>query len=473
MSKKVVDNSKYNNAKIWQLLFFGNNDTATNIYFMAISFYFMIYCTSVYGMSAGAVGLIMMGTRIFDAITDPIIGTMVDKTNTRIGRFRPYLIVGGIILAISFYLMFAGIDFGSLTANYIWITFIYCIFIIGYTMQCTVTKSAQTVLTDNPKQRTTLTITNTTTTMVAAIVLQVIFVGFMEARGGVGTASAWQALALVLIVAHAVVTTLVIIGIAEKDQEKYYNISSTETVEKPKVKDYVRIFKRNKALQMLVVAASTNKFAYNAVNSLTVLFYFYVVGDVTMQGKVAGVTLITTFVGIAIAAIMTGKMGRRREMLYTSMATFVWSFLAILILHVSDKSFVVLVLVMGINGILSTCTNMNIIPMIADSADYELYNGGKFVPGMIGTAFSLIDKLISSIATATTGFMLTILGFESIDKTPASTGLYWGILICFFAIPALGHLASVWAMRKYPITDEVYEEVVKFKQGLIERPDFE
>ncbi len=469
----MSEKQKYNNAKLWQVLFFGVNDTATNTYFIAISLYFMIYCTSVYGMSPAAVGAIMMATRILDAITDPFIGTMIDRTDTKFGRFRPYLVGGGVILAVSFFFMFAGLDMGSLTANYIYITGMYSLFIIGYTLQCTVTKSAQTVLTDNPRQRTTLTITNTSTTMILAIVLQIIFVSFMESRGGTSNPDAWKALALILIGIHAFLTFIVTLGIKEKDQPKYYNIATKENEEKPRAKDYIRIFKRNKALQMLVVAASTNKFAANATSSLAILFYFYVVGDASMQGKVAGATLVFTIAGIIIAAIATNIIGRRKELLYSSIATCVFGILAIFMIHFSDKSLMSLVVIMGIYTVLNGCTAVNIMPMIADAADYEVYCGGKFVPGMIGTAFSFVDKMISSLGNATTGLMLAMIGFVSIEETAYSTGIYWGILICYFGIPALGHWASVVAMKHYPITDEVYEEVVKFKAGLIERPKFE
>ncbi len=91
------------------------------------------------------------------------------------------------------------------------------------------------------------------------------------------------------------------------------------------------------------------------------------------------------------------------------------------------------------------------------------YCGGKFVPGMIGTAFSFIDKAVSSLGNASTGIILGLLGFVSIEETAPNATLFWGILIFYFAVPAIGHVCSVVAMKFYPITEEVYADMIAKK----------
>ncbi len=406
---------------------------------------------------------IMMGTRILDAVTDPIIGMLVDSTNTKIGRFRPWILAGSLILNCSFFLIFYGFDFGSQNANFIYITLMYCLFIIGYTFQCTITKSGQTILTDNPKQRTLLNTLASMLTMVLYLVIMSLFFPFMNARGGTGSQQAWLSLALCTMAIQIILSLMSFIGISTKDKPEYYNSANSDKpvdeIDKPSFKDYANIFKNNKALQMLVVAASTNKFAQTAVSSLTPLFYAYVVMDVTMQSRVTPTGLPFTIAGILLCAIYTGKVGRRKSLLNTSMAACTFGVLAIAILS-QNVTYIALVLVLGINQALSGATNLNIIPMIADAADYEVYTGGKFIPGMIGTSFSFIDKVVSSIGSGVSGLMLAAVGFVSLEVTVASPQIFWSVLCFMFLIPALGHLFSVIAMKFYPITNEVYDDMV-------------
>ncbi len=246
-----------------------------------------------------------------------------------------------------------------------------------------------------------------------------------------------------------------------------------EEAEKVTFKDYGRVFKGNKALQMLVVAASTNKFASNAISSLAVLFYFYVADDPSMQGTVAMVTMIGTLAAIYVGVKLTSKLGRRDSMLYMSIGATLWGVIAVLLIGAFGigVGFGVVALIMFVNTILNTSTQLNIIPMIADCADYEVHNGGKFMPGMIGTSFSFIDKMISSFGTWSTGILLVALGYESMEATPLSNTMFWGILAFYFLIPSLGHLASVFAMKKYPITQEYYDEMVKNRVDVVIESD--
>ena len=94
-NKSVV--KQYNNAKLWQIGFFSLNNCATNIA-MFLMMQYSYFTQNVLGLAAAIVGLIATGTRIFDAVTDPLVGFLVDRTNGRFGKFRPYMLVGNIII---------------------------------------------------------------------------------------------------------------------------------------------------------------------------------------------------------------------------------------------------------------------------------------------------------------------------------------------------------------------------------------
>ena len=124
---------------------------ASNIAFFMMMFY-GFFSQNVLGLSAAVVGLIAMIMRIFDGITDPIIGFMVDRTNGKFGKFRPFMLLGNIILFITVILIYRTPTEWAIQTKYVYTTFIYVVYIIGYTFQTACTKGAQAALTNNPKQ---------------------------------------------------------------------------------------------------------------------------------------------------------------------------------------------------------------------------------------------------------------------------------------------------------------------------------
>ena len=103
-----------------------------------------------------------------------------------------------------------------------------------------------------------------------------------------------------------------------------------------------------------------------------------------------------------------------------------------------------------------------VIPMTADCADYEVYRSGKYVPGLMGTLFSLVDKLVSSFAPMIAGLMYAAIGFKTalpdID-TPRSDELLYVTLFLSYGIVIIGLLCNLVALKFYPLTKEKMEEI--------------
>lgn len=123
----------YNRAKVWQLVMFAMNNASTNIYLF--TFMFVTYfSTGVLGLAAIFVSQIMGYIRIFDGFIDPAIGIMIDKTDTKFGKYRPILIIGNVITALSliFLLALRGVDENIRFPLFILVLIIHK---IGYSMQ--------------------------------------------------------------------------------------------------------------------------------------------------------------------------------------------------------------------------------------------------------------------------------------------------------------------------------------------------
>lgn len=453
------DMSRVNRAKWWQVFGFSFNNASTNAVFLVISLYFLIYCTEVYGFSALLVGGIMTATRLFDAITDPLVGMLIDRTDTKFGRFRPWMLGGAIVSASAFVLMFSGIKTSSDSGNIILVVFLYVIWVLGYTAQTACTKSAQTIMTSVPEQRSTGNALGQLHTIVIYMIAMAGGIPIINAFGGQANPMAWRVIGIIFASVQLLYGTFAVLGLTGKDIRKNY--LKLEVQEKAKIKDYLKLFGRNRALQMLIIAASTNKIAQTMVGSLTVLFYFYVAKNQALQTTVSIATLPVMIIMAFAVIFLIKRYGRKEMFAISSWGGFLWGIAAIFLVSINPSSMWWLVFIAAVNMILTAGTgDTNLISMIGDAADYHYYKYDKFIPGMIGTAFSFIDKIVNSFGALIIGVVLTSIGFVSITETPQTPTLFWTVLAMFYGLPAIGHLCSVIGMKFHPLDKAAHEKML-------------
>ena len=227
----TAPNDGVNRAKLYQLALFPLNNGATNVYFVLILSYVAQFGSSV--LSLGIFASIMVtAMRVCDAITDPIIGALMDRTSTRFGKFRPFMVIGSVIMAISvvcLYILLPLIPATMMWLRYVAFTVVYFVWVIGYTFQTSCTRAGQTVLTNDPKQRPLFTIFNTIGSMLGMGVMQFLIPLIKNAynvydeagvliQSGYARPELYRVITPVGIVVSVLLTILAIIGIAEKDR---------------------------------------------------------------------------------------------------------------------------------------------------------------------------------------------------------------------------------------------------------------
>ena len=468
-----------NRAKMYQLALFPLNNGATNVYFVLILQYIASFGSNVLGIAAIFASLMVTGMRVFDAITDPIIGAMMDKTNTKIGKFRPYMILGNVVMAISVALLYCVTPMipatmqWARTAAYV---VLYAIWVIGYTFQTSVTRAAQPVLTDDPQQRPLFTIFNTVGSLAGMGIMQAIGpIMAGDAFCGDYNASWYMIMCPIGIAVSALLTVLSIIGIAEKDNEKYFGIGGANA-EAPKISEYVQIIKANKPLQRLMVAGGGCKLAMGIGTNLTVLCMLYG----CMMGNYDGLYLPLMVLGYVFAVpffiltVRTSQKHGQKKSLMTYVGVALLCYVGVLALlclwNPNNPAFnlsilgegglsinlytILFILFFGTGYGAYYATADMPIPMVADCADYETYRSGKFIPGIIGTLFSLVDKLVSSLAATVVSVVLMV--FCAIDylptkNTPFVEGMNWATIFLFCGIPMIAWALTLWAMKGYEL----------------------
>ena len=527
MSKLPLEEPKtgVHRAKLWEIGFYALNNTSTNAYLILVSSisYFLVGIVGVAAVLAGSIVTIM---RIWDGVTDPFIGMLVDNTNTKFGKNRPFILIGNVILFVMTWLMFHTIPSMGQGIRFVAFIVMYAIYIVGYTFQCVVTKSAQTCLTNDPKQRPvftmfdatynvilmsifwpvylsgtllpkfTLTSTNNASEIAALLeksptLERVITTGAdgVQTLSGFYNPALWHQAQYVIGIMSAIFACCAIIGLWRKDNARYYG---TGKVERIGFKDYADVLAHNRGIQMLVLAASSDKLAMGCTtnNAVLVALYGIIFGSFALNGSVSAITGVPVAVfGILGIGYIARRMGQKKCLLVGTWGSLITAaLLAVLIFmghntgmklptfqltrlstwaglfspsNWSFMGFLYILVYICMKGFSQLSGNI-VIPMTADCADYEVYRTGRYVPGLMGTLFSFVDKIISSLAATIVALVYAAIGYSQSLPTEADpyTGkLLVATLICFLGIPAIGWILNVVAMKFYPLTKEKMAEI--------------
>ncbi|MBR4078255.1 MAG: MFS transporter [Oscillospiraceae bacterium] len=472
-----MNDSNLNRAKLYQLALFPMNNGATNVYYVLILSYIATFGNKVLGLAMVFASVMVTAMRVFDAITDPIIGALMDKTNGRFGKFRPFMVIGNGIMSVSVILLYVVtpmIPETSMTLRYVAFVGLYAVWVIGYTFQTSVTRSAQAVLTNDPNQRPLFTIFNTVGSLVGMGIMQAlapILAG--DNFAGDFNAAWFRIMTPIGIAISIVLTILAIIGIWEKDNEKYFGIGGEQ--ETVKLSEYIAIIKANKPLQRLMIAGGGCKLALSIATNLTVLIMLYS----CMMGDYDGLYLPMMVLGYAFSApfflltVRTSQKHGQKKSLVTYVTVALVSYIGVLALLVLWRPgvpalnmslmnenglalnlyTVLFILLFGIGyGAYYSTADMP-IPMVADCADYETYRSGKFIPGIMGTLFSLVDKLVSSLSATVVSIALLCIGISDLPTkgTPYAPGMNWVVIALFCLVPMCAWLLTLWAMKGYEL----------------------
>lgn len=479
MSQESLNNPTINRAKTYQLVLFPFNNGATNVYFILTMNFIAYYANGVLGLTLIFATTMVTVMRLFDAITDPIIGVLIDKTESRLGKFRPYMILGNLIMALSAILMYFGIravDEGTQWLRYVLFVLFYALYVIGYTLQTACTRSAQTCLTNDPKQRPLFIVFNTIASLVGMGLIQFVAPVLEGRLGGYNSGDFFDVMVPMAIVISAVLTVLAVIGIWEKDHPQFYGVGGKQ--EKVRVKEYVEILKTNKALQRLMITGAGNKLAFSIATNMTVLCMLYG----SMMGNYSGLYLPMMILGYVFAAPffwltvrVSQKWGQKAALVrFTGVALLMYVGVLILLLlwREGDPTTIIsftninwftiaFVVLFGIGyGAYFSTADMP-IPMLADCSDYETYRSGRYIPGIMGTLFSLVDKLVSSLGSTIVGVAVSLIGIATLpdSNTPYVEGMKWVVIVLFCVIPILAWIVTLIAMKGYPLTGERMHEI--------------
>lgn len=463
---------RYNNSSVFQIALFSLNTAAATLY-MALMEYTAYFVNGIIGFGVVFTSIVLTGLRVFDGLIDPFIGYIVDRTEGKYGKFRPFMVLGNFLMAISSLLLY----YCSYTIPRVFrlpvFILIYVLFVIGYTFQMLVAKAGQTVMTNNPKMRPlstyfdSLFITSSYggTALYAQSYLTKKYGGFQSPR-------LYQELTLWIVLIGGICTICAVFGIWSKDRKEYFGNSNQVT--KIKVKDYFSIIKHNKPIRMLVTAASVNKFTSMVYSNITVgvIIFGIMMKNYELSGQIGLVTALPNLIVVTIGVMVAQRLGQKKAFESFTWLAIVFQIFMTFLLVFGDlpqigltKWNMISILFFGVFILLNGCkavSNNIVVPMIADCSDYEVYRSGNYVPGIMGALFSLIDQVVSAFGTAFVGLVVAMIGFRyslpQIDDKLTSS-LKMVAILCYCFIPISGWLLSLRSMRYYELDKERMREI--------------
>ena len=436
---------------------YGLGAVGKDMVYMLSASYILYYYQDILGVSAIAMGIILMAARVFDAFNDPVMGVLVAKTKSRWGKFRPWLLIGTILNAFVLYFMFAAppsFDGSGLVA-YAAIT--YIVWGVTYTMMDIPYWSMIPAFTEGGKEREGLTTLARSCAGVGSAVITIITMKcvYLLGQGNERLGFKWFALIIAVIFVLFILCTC--LNIKEK---------STVNVDSPSVGQMFKALIQNDQAMAVVITIVLINCSIYITSNLVIYFFKYDFGG---ENWYDAYTLFNTFGGaIQILSMMLffpllRKFFNAIQIFYISFFMAVAGYVVLLILAFTNMSSVYLLFIPGFfifaaNGMLTVIVTI----FLANTVDYGELKNNRRDESVIFSMQTFVVKLASGVAALIASICLTVfnLSDDTSAVTTAAGSSVVGLRMTMTVIPIIGLLVAVFLFhKKFILTEEKVEEI--------------
>jgi GPH family glycoside/pentoside/hexuronide:cation symporter len=430
---------------------YGFGDLASVLFWQTLTAYLLYFYTDVFGIAAASAGTMIMVTRILDGLFDPVMGMIGDRTKTRWGKYRPYLLWMAVPLAVAAVLTFWTPPLGpGGKLAYAYVTLILFMFL--YSAINIPYSSLLGVISADPAERTSASSFKFTGAYVAGAVVSATALPLTRHLGGGDEAKGWP-LTMALYGVLAVVFFLItFVATKERVQPQQATASS--------VSQDLGDLSRN-VPWMIMLGTSILMILFVAIRISVATHYFkYFVGTQTLSLPLVGgsydfVALASAFntvgqvcsiLGVMLVPAFARRVGKKSAFI----ALFVVAVLSNAAFWLLRPQDVALMFVLQIVGTLVAGPLSSVIwAMYADTADYSEWRTGRRATGLIFSATILSQKVGWAVGIAFAGYLLSAFGFHA--NVEQNADVLGGLRAMMSVIPALAGLAAIALMLFYPL----------------------
>ena len=396
--------------RIWQRIAYACGTFGHDVFYAMIGTYFMIFVTSNLFNSdnptndaymIGIVTTIILVLRIAELFVDPFIGNIIDKTKTRWGRFKPWVLGGAVIAAVTLAILFT--DFGGLTVSnptlyLIIFAIVYFIMDIFYSAKDVAIWSMIPALSfDSHEREVTATVARIGSVfggqMVTVIVMPVVLYFSINQNGGAGDPTGWFAFACI----GGGIATLgaIILGLGTHEQDNALRENKEET----SAKDVLKVLTKNDQLLWMAIAYLVYGIGINIVNNFNLYYFIYVIGDATKFSILGVINTVIGLLAVAAFPILTTKFSRRK-LFFSSIAVMT----AALVLYAMSGTNVTLALIgAGLFTLPQALIFLVVLMTITDSVEYGQLKLGHRDEAVCLCVRPLVDKFAGAVSSGIIG----------------------------------------------------------------------
>lgn len=446
--------------KLREKVGYGFGDMASSMFWKLFGSYLMIFYTDVFGLPAAVVGTMFLVTRIWDSAFDPIVGAIADRTHSRWGKFRPYLLYLSVPFAVIGILTFMTPDLSNMgKVVYAYIT--YSLMMMVYSAINVPYASLLGVMSAEPKDRNILSTYRMTFAYIGSFIALLLFMPMVNYFSqGYDGQYGW----VMSVVVIAIMCALLFYGCFAWTKERVKPIKQQQSSLKDDLTDLL-----NNRPWWILLGAGVAALVFNSIRDGATVYYFkyFVIEEdyatasflgisFVMSGLYLAVGQAANIIGVILAAPVSNRIGKKATYMGAMIIATVFSIL----FYWLEKDDIAMIFVFQI--LISVCAG-SIFPLLwsmyADCADYSELKTGNRATGLIFSSSSMSQKFGWAIGSAITGWLLAYFGFQA--NVIQSEETIRGIRLFLSFLPAIGTVLSVIFISMYPLSEKKMEEITK------------
>ncbi len=445
--------SKNAPLKFSEKLGYGLGDTASNFFFQVFNIFLLYYYTDIFGLSPAAVGTMFIVTKIVDAVSDPAMGLIADRTNTRWGKFRPYLLWAAIPYGALGYAMFANPDLSN-TGKLVYAYATYTLMMLAYTAINIPYSALMGVISSSSAERTKVSSYRFICAFAAAWLIGTFVTPLKNILGGENEANGFR---LTMLIFAVISIALFWVTFATTKERVVAEKKDS------RLKDDFNALIANGPWIALFMAAIFTLMNLAVRNGAIVYYFKYYVGDdgspiFLIFDKTAvfmSLGLFSMIAGVALTKPLSMRFGKRNLLISLSLinAAFMAAFF-----FIPPQHYTLMVVVNCVGTLFAGPTPALVWAMYADTADYGEWKTGRRTTALIFSALQFAQKMGLAVGAGLSGYILALFGFiANQDQTDSSMV---GIRLMFSIFPAILATLGMVSVFFYKLDED--------KVGLIE-----
>lgn len=422
---------------------YGTGDIAGNVVYAFLSSFVMIYLTNTVGLNAGIIGTLIALSKLFDGVTDVFFGSMIDKTKSRMGKARPWMLYGYIGCAVTLAAIFAiPVNMGK-TAQYAWFFIAYTLLNAVFYTANNIAYSALTALvTKNSRERVEMGSYRFIFAFSTSLLIQTVTIKFVAALGG--GAAGWRMAAIIYAIIGLIVNTISVMSVKELPEEEL-NEASGPADEKYSLLTAAKLLLSNKYYLMICVTYILQQI-YTAMLNMGIYFMTYVLLNENLYPLFSWAINIPLIIALVITPALVEKWkGIYKLNLCGYIIGTLGRALVIAAAYLGSVPLMLVFTGIAAFGMGPWQGDMNAV--IANCSEYTYLTKQKRVDGTMYSCTSLGIKLGGGLGIAITGWLLEFSGFDGTVAVQTSSCMNM-LHMMYLWIPAALALVITFLMSK-------------------------